>query len=125
MERTGYLQKLEKALDLKGFISEAESVLNRVYDDSDDTDSENELVQKRPTYDEKELMYNAAENIDEERKWLYDVLLSDTESDSEITDEDRYIAEMLKEHAQEKKLREKYHQNPSVSSKILYKYAKI
>ncbi|KAL7047221.1 hypothetical protein ACKWTF_002829 [Chironomus riparius] len=112
MARTAYLQKLEKALDLKPFMSEAEKLFNRVYDSDDDTDSENEFQQKRPTYEEKEMMYKAG-NIDDERKWLYNVLLSDTESESEISDEDRYVAEMLTDYVREKKIREKYHQNPN------------
>jgi len=117
MARTAYLQKLEKALDLKPFMSEAEKLLNRVYDSDDDTDSENEFQQKRPTYEEKEMMYKSG-NIDDERKWLYNVLLSDTESESEISDEDRYVAEMLTDYVQEKKIREKYHQNPNVRNLI-------
>lgn len=117
MARTAYLQKLEKALDLKPFMSEAEKLLNRVYDSDDDTDSENEFQQKRPTYEEKEMMYKSG-NIDDERKWLYNVLLSDTESESEISDEDRYVAEMLTDYVREKKIREKYHQNPNVRKLI-------
>lgn len=107
------LHTLASALDLKPFIREAETILNRVCDSDEETDSENEF--KRPTFEEKELMYN--ENVGEDRKWLYNLLLSDTESDSEITDEDRYVGEMLKEHVREKKYREKYFQNPSVSIK--------
>lgn len=109
------IKKLEKALNLKSFMSEAENILNKVYESENDTNSENEFQQKRPTYEEKDVMYN--KNIGEERKWLYNVLLSETESDSsEISDEDRYVGEMLKDYVQEKKLRQKYHQNPTVSN---------
>jgi DNA helicase INO80 len=52
----------------------------------------------------------------EERKWLADVLLSDTDScDSEISDQDEYVREMLKNHVREKKYRKKYYQNANVS----------
>ena len=52
--------------------------------------------------------------MNQDRKWLMDVLLSDTESESEISDQEEYIREMLKNHMREKKYREKYHQNPNV-----------
>lgn len=51
----------------------------------------------------------------EDRVWLRNVLLSDSETDSEISDQDEYIREMLKNHVREKKYREKYYLNMSVS----------
>ena len=112
------LRRLKNALDLKPFMAEAEQILNRGCD-SEDSELENEF-DKRPTYEEKELMYNYnAENDNDERKWLYNLLLSDTESDSEeISDEDQYVGEMLKDHVTEKKYRAKYHENPNVSMLI-------
>lgn len=59
-------------------------------------------------------IYNLSQ-IGPDRKWLQDVLLSDTETDPELSDEDDYIREMLKEHVKEKKIRAKYYQNPHVS----------
>lgn len=50
-----------------------------------------------------------------DRKWLQDILLSDTDSDPDLSDEDEYIREMLKEHVKEKKIRTKYYQNSHVS----------
>lgn len=55
-----------------------------------------------------------------DRKWLQDILLSDTESEPEISDEDEYIREMLKDHVKEKKIREKYYQNSHVSRSSFY-----
>lgn len=59
-------------------------------------------------------IYNLSQ-IGPDRKWLQDILLSDTETDPELSDEDEYIREMLKEHVKEKKIRSKYYQNPHVS----------
>lgn len=105
-----HIQRLEKALDLAPFIRHAESILRNDTENS----SEDEEGLKQPTYHDKEAMYNS-ENIGDDRKWLYNLLLSDTESESEVSDQDRYIGEMLKEHAREKRYRQKYHQNPTVS----------
>lgn len=60
-------------------------------------------------------IYNLSQ-IGTDRKWLQDILLSDTETDAdEHSDEDEYIREMLKDHVKEKKVRAKYYQNPYVS----------
>lgn len=59
-------------------------------------------------------IYNLSQ-IEPERKWLQDILLSDTETEPEPSDEDEYIRDMLREHVKEKKIRAKYYQNPHVS----------
>lgn len=46
---------------------------------------------------------------------MQDILLSDTESEPDPSDEDEYIRDMLREHVKEKKIRAKYYQNPHVS----------
>lgn len=115
MAKPLHIQRLEKALDLGPFMNYAETVLSK----NDDIQSESDDEQlRRQTYKDKELMFNA-ENVGEDRKWLLNLLLSDTESDSEVSDVDKYIGEMLKEHKREKKIRERYHRNPSVSNLYL------
>lgn len=59
-------------------------------------------------------IYNLSQ-IGPDRKWLQDILLSDTESEPEPSDEDEYIRDMLREHVKEKKIRAKYYQNPHVN----------
>ena len=115
MAKPLHIQRLEKALDLGPFMKYAESVLSK-NDDFQEESDDDETAQRRHTYHDKELMFNS-ENISEDRKWLYNLLLSDTESDSEISDQDKYVKEMLKDHVREKRYRQKYHQNPIVSSK--------
>lgn len=58
-------------------------------------------------------MYNFSQ-IGADREWLQDVLLSDMESDLELSDEDEYVREMLRQHVKEKKIRDRYYRNPHV-----------
>lgn len=58
-------------------------------------------------------------SIGSERRWLEDILLSDSETEaSEISDEDEYIKDMLRNHVREKKYRAKYYQSSNVSFSI-------
>ena len=50
-----------------------------------------------------------------DREWLYDVLLSDTDTETEVSDEDDYIKDMLKTHLKQQKLRENFYKKPTVS----------
>ncbi|CRL03233.1 CLUMA_CG016168, isoform A [Clunio marinus] len=111
MAKPLHIQRLEKALELGPFMKYAESILTK-NDDFENSSDDDSGVRRHTLNQDKELMYHT-ENISEDRKWLYNLLLSDTESDSEISDQDKYIGEMLKEHVREKRYRLKYHQNPS------------
>lgn len=65
--------------------------------------------------EDKRHLFNFS-NCSEDRMWLRDVLLTDTDTDSEISDQDEYVREMLKNHVREKKYREKYYHNFNVSN---------
>ncbi len=41
--------------------------------------------------------------------------MSDTEDASEISYEEEYVKDMLRNHVFEKKIRDRYHKNPNVS----------
>lgn len=69
-------------------------------------------------------IYNLSQ-IGPDRKWLQDILLSDTETEPEPSDEDEYIRDMLKEHVKEKKIRAKYYQNPHVSWQLQWFISRI
>lgn len=114
MAKPLHIQRLEKALDLGPFMKYAEQTIRK--NDEIENSSDDEGL-KRDTYHDKELIFNA-ENISEDRKWLYNLFMSDTESDSDESDSERYIADMLKDHVREKRFRQKYHQNPTVSLPI-------
>ena len=135
------LQRLNLLLDMKPFMAYAQSILSKPIDESEtENDTEDENAPQRASHYgavctkdgklihfielllgnkqcslilDKRHLFNFS-NIQQDRSWLADVLLSDTESDSEISDQDEYIKEMLKNHVREKKYREKYHQNPNV-----------
>lgn len=106
-----HIQRLEQALDLKPFMKEADKILNQPIDSDDDSNTSD--YEKCLNYEQKALLYNT-ECIGEDRKWLYKILLSDTESESEISDEDKYVGEMLRDHVRQKRIRRKYQQNISV-----------
>lgn len=77
----------------------------------------NKLFLSSDRQNDKLQIYNLSQ-IGPDRKWLQDILLSDTETEPEPSDEDEYIRDMLKEHVKEKKIRSKYYQNPHVSKPI-------
>lgn len=68
-------------------------------------------------------MYNFGQ-VGPDRKWLQEILLSESDSDDDISDEDEYIRAMLKDHVREQKLRAMYYQHPKVQSlfSILFCY---
>ncbi|CAD7093608.1 unnamed protein product [Hermetia illucens] len=121
-----HLQRLESSLDMRPFMNYAQSVLSQrlTSSESSDSDSDNETVNPGDKYyngiktskidrrNDKLHAYNFSQ-VDPERKWLQDLLLSDTDSDSRISDEDEYIRDMLKNHVREQKLRELYYKAAS------------
>jgi chromatin-remodeling ATPase INO80 len=113
MAKPLHIQRLEKALDISSFMKYAESVLSK-NDEIENSSDEEGVRAYENAYQDKELMFNS-EHIGADRKWLFNLLLSETESESEISDTDKYIGEMLKEHVREKKFRHLYHKNPNVS----------
>ncbi|KAM8704251.1 hypothetical protein ACLKA7_008795 [Drosophila subpalustris] len=60
----------------------------------------------------KAQMYNF-NYLTSDREWLYDTLLSDTESETQVSDEDEYIGQMLREHLQEQRQRRNYYRVPT------------
>lgn len=58
-------------------------------------------------------LYNFAD-LSADRGWLYDELLSDTDSDTEISDEDDYVQEMLKTHVKQQRIRENFYKKVTV-----------
>lgn len=65
----------------------------------------------------KAQLYNFSD-ITADREWLYDAIMSDTDSETDISDEDDYIKDMLRTHIKQQKLRENFYKKPTVSSII-------
>jgi hypothetical protein len=61
-------------------------------------------------------LYNFS-NIAPDRSWLQNILLADSDSAGELSDEDKHVKELLKEHQHEKKIRENFYRNPNVCSR--------
>lgn len=129
-------KRLEAALDVEPFLSYAQKVLTAPltssdeYDESSDEDSTNNTdsssgggagsirnfrklaygvkASKQERNEDKRYFYNLS-SVGPERLWLQNLLLSDTETDQDISDEDEYIKDMLRMHMREQKYREKYY----------------
>uniref|UniRef100_A0A1B0CSZ6 Chromatin-remodeling ATPase INO80 n=1 Tax=Lutzomyia longipalpis TaxID=7200 RepID=A0A1B0CSZ6_LUTLO len=113
-----HIQRLEAALDMGPLMAYAREVLSRPLTSSDESDVECQVPgrkirgvvsSKEDRTNDKIRVYNFA-NVGPERKWLQDVLLSDTESEAEMDEEER-VREMLKEHLKERQMRTKYYRN--------------
>lgn len=116
MAKPLHIQRLEKALEIGPFMKFAKDKLAKLNDIQSSSDSESDS-ERRHTFYNKEFIFNP-QNITDERKWLYNLMLSESDNETEI-DEDAYVKEMLKDHVREKKCRRKYHQNPAVSRFLL------
>ncbi|XP_053689861.1 chromatin-remodeling ATPase INO80 [Sabethes cyaneus] len=138
MAKPLHIQRIEAALDMRPFLAYAEKVLSEPLTSSDDEDDEDTTdddsdsdsssgnirnyrklafgvkVSKQERNEDKRFLYNLT-SVGPERLWLQNLLLSDSESESEISDEDEYIRDMLKNHLREKKYRGKYYSTISNS----------
>ncbi|XP_055921969.1 chromatin-remodeling ATPase INO80 [Eupeodes corollae] len=119
-----HLQRLEASLDMGPFMAFAHKMLSQPLassdSDTDDEEHENDGVRraggrfkgingsKEERQSDKAHVYNLS-SVTSEREWLCDALLSDTETDSDISDEDDHIKDMLRSHLREQKYRESYY----------------
>ncbi|XP_033245825.1 chromatin-remodeling ATPase INO80 [Drosophila miranda] len=67
----------------------------------------------------KAQLYNF-NDLTSDREWLYDILLSDTESDEAVTNEDEYIHQILREHIREQRQRKNYYKKPTNAQYAYY-----
>ncbi|XP_066594162.1 chromatin-remodeling ATPase INO80 isoform X2 [Prorops nasuta] len=130
-----HLQRLERSLNVQPFLrqinqlfedhaSEEEKSESSVSIEGSDTCIDDVLTRKEEERINKLRLYNMS-NVGEERRWLQDILLSDSsdssgsgsESDSTITEDD--FQEMLKFHILRKKYQGRFYQKPE---NIQYQY---
>uniref|UniRef100_A0A182PRF4 Chromatin-remodeling ATPase INO80 n=1 Tax=Anopheles epiroticus TaxID=199890 RepID=A0A182PRF4_9DIPT len=120
-----FTQRMLSAFDMQGFVRQAKCFSAAA---TSATSSEDEQNQYSGSSDESEefgskFFHQAAarsyrermfdfSTVGSERMWLKNLLLSETDTESEISDVDEYIHEMLKNHLREKKIREKYNDSP-------------
>ncbi|XP_067614395.1 chromatin-remodeling ATPase INO80 [Eurosta solidaginis] len=140
-----HIQRLEAALNMRPFMEYARHVLSeplsspgdsseeddakkghdRNSDNSDDQEGGMSKKKKRlmGTKEERQNvkmhLYNF-NDLTNDREWLYDVLLSDSDSETEISDEDDYVKELLKTHMFEQKHRENFYKKPTNNQYAYY-----
>ncbi|XP_034946860.1 chromatin-remodeling ATPase INO80 [Chelonus insularis] len=132
-----HLQRLERSLNVQPFLSQVNELFHdHVSDDDNSISSEssdgsnsytnNELSHKEEEKVNKLRLYNMSK-IGEERKWLEDILLSDSDTASLASDEsdtdgpitEQDFQDMLKFHILRKKYQGKFYQKPE---NIQYQY---
>ncbi|XP_037942615.1 chromatin-remodeling ATPase INO80-like [Teleopsis dalmanni] len=139
MAKPLHLQRLERALDMKPFMKYAREILAKPLSSEDDSaedsteacsdnESENGTNRKKckklfgsriERQNIKMHLYNFSE-LSNDREWLFSIVLSDTESESELSDEDDYIKQLLKSHRKMQKERERYYKTPTNNQYTYY-----
>ncbi|TMW54018.1 hypothetical protein DOY81_000886 [Sarcophaga bullata] len=138
-----HLQRLEAALDMRPFMHYARDILSHPLTSPEDTEVDDshgnetddddrmklpgetkkkkskKLGTKQERQSVKVQLYNF-NDLTADREWLYDVLLSDTDTETEISDEDDYIKDMLKTHLKQQKLRENFYKKPTNTQYAYY-----
>uniref|UniRef100_A0A1I8N1Y1 Chromatin-remodeling ATPase INO80 n=1 Tax=Musca domestica TaxID=7370 RepID=A0A1I8N1Y1_MUSDO len=136
-----HIQRLEAALDMRPFMQQAREILSRPLtspEESEADDSPGEesyddesamggsrkkkskkLGTKQERQAVKSSLYNFSE-LTADREWLYDVIMSDTDTETDISDEDDYVKEMLKTHMKQQKLRENYYKKATNTQYAYY-----
>lgn len=140
-----HIQQLEAALNMRPFMEHARKVLSQPLSSSDDSnateedesqgdgvadnfDDEADGARKKRnrrigTKDERQSvkmhLFNFSD-LTNDREWLYDVLLSDTDTETEISDEDDYVKELLKTHIFEQRHRENFYKKATNTQYAYY-----
>uniref|UniRef100_A0A182YJ33 Chromatin-remodeling ATPase INO80 n=1 Tax=Anopheles stephensi TaxID=30069 RepID=A0A182YJ33_ANOST len=123
-----YTQRMLSAFSMAGFVRQAQRLSRTVpsasssdeeqhqFSDSSDESEEfgNKFFHQAAARSYRERMFDFS-TVGSERMWLKNLLLSETETESEISDVEDYIQQMLKDHVREKKIRERYNDSPQNS----------
>ncbi|XP_059218024.1 LOW QUALITY PROTEIN: chromatin-remodeling ATPase INO80 [Stomoxys calcitrans] len=137
-----HIQRLEAALDMRPFMQHARDVMSRPLTSPEETEVDDSQAEE--SYDDesgvatgtkkkksrklgtkqerqsvKAQLYNFSE-LTADREWLYDIIMSDTDTETEISDEDDYVKEMLKTHMKQQKLRENFYKKPTNTQYAYY-----
>ncbi|XP_011206736.2 chromatin-remodeling ATPase INO80 [Bactrocera dorsalis] len=140
-----HIQRLEAALNMRPFMEHAKKVLSQPLSSGDDSNATEEdehqgaggtdnsddegggarkkrnrrLGTKEERQSVKTHLFNF-NDITNDREWLYDVLLSDTDTETEISDEDDYVKELLKTHIFEQRHRENFYKKTTNTQYAYY-----
>ncbi|XP_017475619.1 PREDICTED: putative DNA helicase Ino80 [Rhagoletis zephyria] len=138
------IQRLEAALNMRPFMEYARHVLSQPLSSGDDSNASEEeakvggvtdnsddegggarkkrtrlLGTKEERQSVKMHLFNF-NDLTNDREWLYEVLLSDTDTETEISDEDDYIKELLRTHMLEQKHRENFYKKTTNTQYAYY-----
>ncbi|XP_030374870.1 chromatin-remodeling ATPase INO80 [Scaptodrosophila lebanonensis] len=67
----------------------------------------------------KTQLYNF-NDLTSDREWLYDLLLSDTDSETDLSDEDAYVQQLLREHMRDQRQRKNYYKKATNAQYAYY-----
>uniref|UniRef100_A0A182SK95 Chromatin-remodeling ATPase INO80 n=1 Tax=Anopheles maculatus TaxID=74869 RepID=A0A182SK95_9DIPT len=123
-----YTQRMLSAFSMGGFVKQAQRLSTAVASQSSSDEEQNQFSDSSDESEEfgnkffhqaaarsyRERMFDFS-TVGSERMWLKNLLLSETETESEISDVEDYIQQMLKDHVREKKIRERYNASPQNS----------
>nr|NP_732413.1 INO80 complex subunit [Drosophila melanogaster]Q9VDY1.2 RecName: Full=Chromatin-remodeling ATPase INO80; Short=dINO80 [Drosophila melanogaster]AAF55658.2 INO80 complex subunit [Drosophila melanogaster]AFH41853.1 FI17525p1 [Drosophila melanogaster] len=145
-----HIQRLEAALNMRPFMNMAkrslrkplssdeetddEHVVKREHDvqDSDDSSTVGVVRMKQSSKRKSRLLASKEErqsvkaqlynfnDLTSDREWLYDLLLSDTESDDPTITEDEYVQQLLREHVREQRQRKNYYKKAANAQYAYY-----
>ncbi|XP_017060734.1 chromatin-remodeling ATPase INO80 [Drosophila ficusphila] len=145
-----HIQRLEAALNMRPFMDMAKRVLRKPLSSNDESDEEHVVKREQEPLDSddsstvgvvkmrkskkrkhrllgskeerqsvKAQLYNF-NDLTSDREWLYDVLLSDTESDDPTITEDEYVQQLLREHVREQRQRKNYYKKATNAQYAYY-----
>ncbi|XP_050072706.1 chromatin-remodeling ATPase INO80-like [Anopheles maculipalpis] len=111
----GFVKQAQRLSAAVASESSSDEEQNHFSDSSDDSEEfGNKFFHQAAARSYRERMFDFS-TVGPERMWLKNLLLSETETESEISDVDDYIQQMLQDHVWEKKIRERYNDSPQSS----------
>ncbi|KAH8292007.1 hypothetical protein KR054_003340 [Drosophila jambulina] len=145
-----HIQRLEAALNMRPFMEMTKRALRRPLSSNEDSAEEREMkkepeaedsddfstvgvVKQRRSGKSKQRLLGSKEerqsvkaqlynfnDLTSDREWLYDLLLSDTESDDPTITEDEYVHQLLREHIREQRQRKNYYKKATNAQYAYY-----
>ncbi|XP_016960527.1 chromatin-remodeling ATPase INO80 [Drosophila biarmipes] len=145
-----HIQRLEAALNMRPFMDMAKRALRKPLSSNEESDEEQVVkrepdalesddssivgvVKMRQSSKRKTRLLGSKEerqsvkaqlynfnDLTSDREWLYDLLLSDTESDDPTITEDEYVQQLLREHIREQRQRKNYYKKPTNAQYAYY-----
>ncbi|XP_053663949.1 chromatin-remodeling ATPase INO80 [Anopheles marshallii] len=121
MKKSLHTQRMLSAFDMVGYVTQAQHLSSAVATDFSSEDEQNHYFGSSDESEEfgskffhqaaarsyRERMFDFS-TVGPERMWLKNLLLSETDTESDISDVEDYLQRMLKEHVREKKIRARF-----------------